>query len=135
MKEENKTLSDHKKELQLLVNKFVRLRDHGKKCVSCNSILRSPEGKGGFVDAGHFWSMGGYPSVRFDLNNLWGQCVHCNRDLHGNLLPYRTKLIERIGRKQFDELATRAQQSNKQSIPEIQDLKRLFKLKIKHYDH
>ena len=127
MKEKLKTLSDHKKELQTLVNRFVRMRDIQCNCVSCDRPLQ------GKFDAGHFWSMGGYPSVRFDLENIWGQCVHCNRDLHGNLLPYRTRLIMRIGIKEFDELATRAQSSNKQTIPEIMELKELFKLKIKHY--
>ena len=127
MKDKLKTLSDHKKELQVLVNKCVRMRDTGGNCVSCDRPLQ------GKFDAGHFWSMGGYPSVRFDLENIWGQCVHCNRDLHGNLLPYRTRLIMRIGIKEFDELATRAQSSNKQTIPEIMELKELFKLKIKHY--
>ena len=130
MKEKLKTLSDHKKELQVLVNRFTNLRDKGKDCVSCDT----PD-IGLKRDASHFWSQGGYPSVRFDLDNIHSACVHCNRDLHGNLLPYRTRIIKRIGIKRFDDLATRAQASNKQTIPEIQDLKRLFKLKIKHYDH
>lgn len=125
MKDKLKTLSDHKKELQILVNRFVRMRDCEGNCISCDRPLT------GKFDAGHFYSQGGYPSVRFDLNNIWGQCVYCNRDLHGNLLPYRTRLIEKIGQKQYDDLEQRARASNKQSIPEIINLKRLFKQKIK----
>ena len=126
MKEKIKTLSDHKKELQVLVNKCVQIRDRGKDCVSCDK----PD-TGEKRDASHFWSQGGNPSVRFDLDNIHSSCVHCNRDLHGNLLEYRPRLIKRIGQKRFDELEARRTQSRKFTIPEIQDLKRLFKQKIK----
>lgn len=129
MKDKIKTLSDHKKELQILVNRFVNLRDLGLKCVSCDTpdigIKR---------DASHFFSQGGNPSVRFDLDNLHSSCVHCNRDLHGNLLEYRPRLIKKIGRKRFDALEQRRSQPNKQSIPEIENLKQLFKLKIKNHE-
>lgn len=134
MKEKIKTLSDHKKELQILVNKFVRMRDSSRKCISCDRELRDTKGKGGFVDASHFWSLGGNPSVRFDLDNIHSACIYCNRDLHGNLLEYRPRLIKRIGQKRFDELEARRSVSNKQNIPDIISLKRLFKLKIKHYE-
>jgi len=125
IKDRIKTLSQHKKELQILVNRFVRNRDISGNCVSCDRPLK------GKFDAGHFYSMGGYPSVRFDLQNIWGQCVYCNRDLHGNLLPYRTRLIGRIGQKQYDDLSRRAQESNKMLIPEVIELKTLFKQKLK----
>jgi len=125
LKDKAKTLSTHKKELQFLVNKFVRMRDRGGNCVSCDRPLKAK------FDAGHFYSMGGYPSVRFDLKNIWGQCVYCNRDLHGNLLPYRTRLINKIGMKEYEALEVRARASNKQTIPEIMELKELFKQKIK----
>ena len=99
LKEKAKTPSTHKKELQILVNKFVQLRDSGKKCVSCDTpdigIKR---------DASHFWSQGGNPSVRFDLDNIHSSCVHCNRDLHGNLLEYRPRLLKRIGMDRFKYL-------------------------------
>jgi len=126
MKEKNKTLSDHKKELQVLVNRFVQIRDKGRECVSCGV----PD-TGLKRDASHFWSQGGNPSVRFDLDNIWVACVHCNRDLHGNLLEYRPRLIKRIGQKAFDELETRRTQTRKFDIPEIKNLKQLFKQKIK----
>lgn len=126
MKEKLKTLSDHKKELQVLVNKFVQLRDRGKKCVSCDT----PD-TGEKRDASHFWSQGGNPSVRFDLDNIHSSCVHCNRDLHGNLLEYRPRLLERIGIDRFKYLEQRRTKSRRFTIPEIQILKRLFKEKIK----
>ncbi|KKN74625.1 hypothetical protein LCGC14_0388270 [marine sediment metagenome] len=125
-KDKLKTLSQHKKELQVLVNRYVQIRDKGKDCVSCDR----PD-TGAKRDAGHFWSQGENPSVRFDLDNIHVQCVHCNRDKHANLLEYRPRLIKRIGRKRFDELEQRRTQSIKQTIPEIETLKQLFKQKIK----
>ena len=35
-KEALKTLSEYKKELQVIFNKWVRLRDKGLNCISCN---------------------------------------------------------------------------------------------------
>lgn len=126
MKSNIKTYSDWQKELQVLVNRYVNLRDKGKICVSCDS----PD-TGLKRDASHFWSQGGNPSVRFDLDNIHSSCVHCNRDKHGNLLEYRPRLIKRIGRKRFDALEHRKNNPLKLSIPEIEDLKRLYKQKIK----
>lgn len=126
MKDKMKTLSDHKKELQILVNRYVNLRDSGCNCISCDTpnigIKR---------DASHFWSQGGNPSVRFDLDNIHSSCVHCNRDKHGNLLEYRPRLIKKIGRKRFDALEQRRTQPNKQTIADLLQLKELFKIKIK----
>jgi len=113
----------------VLVNRYVQIRDKGKNCVSCN---RPDEGKK--RDAGHFWSQGGNPSVRFDLDNIHVQCVYCNRDLHGNLLEYRPKLIQRIGKARFDDLEHRRTQSRKYTIPEIKAWKVVFKMKIKNTD-
>ncbi len=124
MKDKLKTLSDHKKELQVLVNRFVNLRDKGRECVSCST----PD-IGLKRDASHFWSQGGNPSVRFDLDNIHSSCVHCNRDKHGNLLEYRPRLIKRIGRKRFDELGMRRVESSKYTIPEIEELIAHYKQK------
>ena len=131
MRSNIKTYSDWQKELQVLVNRYVRLRDSGGKCISCDRVLRESKGKGGFVDASHFWSQGGNPSVRFDLDNIHSACIYCNRDKHGNLLEYRPRLIKRIGRKRFDALEQRKNTPLKLSIPEIETLKQLYKDKIK----
>ena len=126
MKAAIKTYSDWQKELQVLVNRYVNLRDKGTKCISCDT----PD-IGLKRDASHFWSQGGNPSVRFDLDNIFSSCVYCNRDKHGNLLEYRPRLIKRIGRKRFDALEQRKNTPLKLSIPQIELLKRQFKEKIK----
>jgi len=85
------TLSDYIRICQKVFNTYIRMRDKDKPCISCDRPLSSK------YDAGHFWSSGSYPNLRFHEDNVHGQCVHCNRDLHGNLLNYRTRLIDRIG--------------------------------------
>jgi len=77
-------------------NKFIRTRDAGKRCISCNSLI--------FSDAGHFYSAGHYPTLRFNENNVHGQCKRCNYFLSGNLNKYRINLIERIGIDKVEKL-------------------------------
>ena len=69
-------------------NKFIRLRDQNKGCVSCTG--RSEE-------AGHFYSGGHYSALRFLESNVHCQCKRCNRHLHGNLNEYRRNIVTRIG--------------------------------------
>ena len=70
-------------------NKYIRLRDKKKPCLSC--------GKYTTLEAGHYYSAGHYSMLRFDEDNIWGQCSRCNRHLHGNLIEYRKGLVSRIG--------------------------------------
>lgn len=96
-RESLKTRSDYIKEAQIAVNAYVRKRDKGKPCISCNSLLADSAVGGGF-DAGHFRSRGSSPHLRFDAErNIHGQCKRCNRYLSGNAADYRSGLIRRIG--------------------------------------
>jgi len=70
-------------------HKFIRERDKDKPCVSC--------GEWKTLEAGHFYSGGHYPELRFNEFNVHGQCKRCNGHLHGNLNEYRKSLLERIG--------------------------------------
>lgn len=86
-------LSHYKNELQIIFNKYIRLRDLGKKCISCETILT----KQIKYDAGHFFSVGGYGNLRFEPTNVHGQCVHCNQHLGSNPHEYRIGIEQRIG--------------------------------------
>jgi hypothetical protein len=112
-KESLKSLSDYKKELQTLVNKYVRLRDRNNGCISCNKKLKAK------FDAGHFYSVGSYPQLRFDLMNIHGQCVPCNQHLRGNLHEYRKNIVKKIGLCNFIDLERRSQTSRHFMMHEI----------------
>lgn len=125
LREKLKTNSDFRKDLQVLVNSFVRLRDKEKSCISCNRKLNAK------YDAGHYRSQGGNPELRFNEDNIHAQCVRCNRDLHGNLIDYRINLIKRIGIEKVEWLESK-QDPKHYSIPELKEMIIEYKQKIKN---
>lgn len=74
-------------------NLFIRNRDQDKGCISCQY--------GKVEQAGHFYSAGQYTALRFNEDNVHGQCLQDNYFKHGNLLVYRERLIGRIGIERF----------------------------------
>ena len=129
MKEELKTTSDYVKEAQKWVNKFVRLRDKDKGCISCGTPLV------GKYDAGHFFSAGGHGSVRFDLRNINSQCTFCNQWQHGNLFNYHKELLKRIGSEEFNKLELQSKGVHKHDKEELKQLIKEFKQKCKEIEH
>lgn len=76
-------------------NAFIRDRDKAKTCISCP----------GKVDhAGHYYSAGHYPALRFNEVNTNGQDIGCNTFKHGNLIEYRKGLIRRYGEAEVAKL-------------------------------
>lgn len=126
-KEKLKTYSDWLKDLQVVFNQFIRERDKNEGCISCGTKANVK------YDAGHFFSVGAFPNVRFDEDNVWKQCSNnCNVHLSGNIHNYRPRLIEKIGVERFEALELRARSQHlKLSIPEIKDLIRQYRQKIK----
>lgn len=124
MIENVKTLSDYKKDLQKLVNKYVRLTKE-KECISCKKDLNGLK-----FDAGHYRTVGSNPALRFELLNIWPQCVKCNRDLHGNLIEYRINLLKKIGSEKLEWLESE-HEPVKPSINDIQTLTNHYKKLLK----
>jgi len=125
LKEKLKTKKDYEKELQTIVNKFIRLRDKDQPCISCEKPLNTK------FDAGHFYPAGSYKNLRFNEDNIHGQCVACNQHRHGNLLEYRPRLIKRIGQDRTDELDRLRNIPAHFMIDELKELKEVYKEKIK----
>lgn len=125
IKQSLKTKQDYEKEVQKVFNEFIRLRDRGKPCISCGSILT------GKFDAGHFYPVGSYKNLRFDEENTHGQCVHCNQHKHGNLAEYSINLPKRIGIDKFISLQDRRNNERHYSIPELIELKVIYKDKAR----
>jgi len=84
-----------KEKATLKFNEFIRKRDKDYTCISCNSKVEQ---------AGHFYSGGHYPALKFNPDNVNGQCVRCNYFLSGNLNEYRKNLIVKIGIEAVEEL-------------------------------
>jgi hypothetical protein len=116
-----KTHGDWLKEVQTQFNRYIRLRDRAKGCITCGKAL---EGK---YDAGHYYSVGSTPELRFDADNVHGQCVACNQHLHGNLIEYTERLTVRIGGKRFEQLKSRRGKVKKYSIEELKEMKAKYR--------
>ncbi len=125
LKEKLKTHKDYLQELQKIFNSYIRERDKSKGCVSCGKPLTTK------FDAGHFYSVGKYPNLRFNVDNVHGQCVECNQHRHGNINEYSLRLGERIGTDKLLKLNDSRNKVTKLSIPEIEVLKIKFKELIK----
>ena len=80
LKEKAKTKGELTSEAQSAVNRYIRLRDENKPCISCGRPLTNNRLGGGF-DAGHYRSRGCAAHLRFYTLNIFGQCKKCNRYL------------------------------------------------------
>jgi hypothetical protein len=97
-KDKLKSRADHLREAQAAVNEYVRYRDAHLPCISCDSMpIDSDLMTGSRWDAGHYRSVGACPELRFEPLNIHRQCVKCNRNLSGNAVEYRIRLVQRIG--------------------------------------
>lgn len=97
-----KTKPQWRAEAQAAFNRYVRLRDAGKPCISCG---RLPEQKfGGTMDCGHYRTRGAAAHLSFNLHNTAAQCVYCNRDRDGAQKAFEQGLIERIGAEKVEAI-------------------------------
>lgn len=126
--EENMTLSDWKKKVQSIFNKYIRLRDINKGCVSCGVSLVKRK-----FDAGHFYPTT-YEGLRFNELNVHGQCVPCNRNKHGNIHEYRKRITNRISKEELEWLDENRHKALKLTKYELESLYEEYKLKVKNYE-
>ena len=118
------TVQDYVKLAQQVFNKYIRLRDTGNVCISCN---KKPLKE----NAGHFYNANNHWSVRFDERNVHLQCEHCNTYLSGNLIYYRENLLKKIGIEEFENLSVEATKIRKFTTDELKEIISTYKKKIK----
>jgi hypothetical protein len=128
-----KSLSVLKGELTDVFNKFIRIRDtqlsQGKKffvCISCGLPKETEQ-----MHAGHYFAAGSHEAVRWDEDNVHGQCIACNYYKHSNEKQYRKNLIRKIGAKRFEVLELRAYNRSKMMAFEVELLIQQYSDKIK----
>jgi hypothetical protein len=119
-----KTANDYLKIAQQVFNKFIRVRDAGLNCISCNKPII------GVKHASHYLSSGGHSAVRFNENNVWVSCYKCNVMLSGNLIQYRKRLIVKIGIEKVEWLEEFGNREKKWSKDELKLLIKQYKEKI-----
>lgn len=116
LKEKLKTKSDHEKDLQKEVNHIARLLDKGWPCIS-SGVEKYQE------NAGHMYSVGAFPSLRYNLLNIYNQSVGDNLYKSGNGVIYKERIKEVFGQEVSEEIETlKARYKElKLSIPELKE--------------
>jgi hypothetical protein len=118
LKEKLMTKSDYLNICQKVFNTYIRTRDKGKPCVSCDKFLKEND-----VNASHFFSVGSSPNLRFNEDNVHSSCIKCNKELHGNIIEYALRLPKRIGIERYNQLVN---DRNKPALLTIEDIKELI---------
>ena len=93
-----KSLTSLKSSLDRIFKKKIRLRDCDENgygfCISCGKVIVLKKD----FDAGHYIPCGKTSFLRWNNNNVNGQCESCNGWGHGNPLGYREGIIKKYNR-------------------------------------
>ncbi|HHQ6628407.1 TPA: recombination protein NinG [Serratia fonticola] len=134
-RERLKGIPEWQKEAQAAFNRYIRWRDYDKDCVSCGGILQHSGNymTGSAVDASHYRSRGAASHLKFNVFNVHSACTRCNRQLSGNAVEYRIRLIKRIGIERVERLEADSA-PRKFDIAYLQRVKAIFTRRAKHYE-
>lgn len=131
-KAEFKTKAQWDKEAQSAFNRYIRIRDEGKECVSCGNPLigKSNYLTGSAIDASHYRSRGAASHLKFNVFNVHSACTRCNRQLSGNAVEYRIRLIALIGLERVERLES-DNEPRRFDIPYLKRIKSIFTRKAR----
>jgi len=79
-------------EAQKAFNAFIRTRDKGRACISCDKADDGSHQR----HASHFRSVGACSALRFNTFNVHASCAECNGVKSGNLIEYRIRLKKKL---------------------------------------
>lgn len=107
---------------RMQVHAFVRERDKGKPCISCNAPYNNS------FQAGHFYKSETFTTLKYHLDNIHGQCERCNLFMEGNFDNYSLNLPNRIGNERFNALVfLAAQDKHQEKVWDLDKLKEVRK--------
>jgi len=111
----NKTLGEHKADLQVVINQIVRTIDYGQDCISSSRPFKDDH------QAGHFFPRSTHGCIRFNLWNIHVQSIADNHYKSGNVSGFSKGLIERYGNDLYGFIMDLPLQYRdiKLSIPEV----------------
>jgi hypothetical protein len=122
-KDDIKSYAQRLGEAKKVFQKWIRIRDKDKQCISCGSVSST------VWDGGHYKKAEIYSGVIFHEHNVNIQCGKCNRYLGGNELNYRVGLIAKIGEQEVIELEQLAEatRTRKYTNEELEEIKLKYK--------
>lgn len=119
---------DWLQKLQADINHLVRVIDNEHDCISQKTAWED-----NMMDAGHFYSRGGSPVIRFHLLNIWAQSKYANNHLGGDYGNFRMNLVDLYGEDKvaiIDELKV-SEVSRKWVIPELKDARDITRTAVR----
>lgn len=117
-----------KRNAQMLVNRYARLRDErdrGLVCCTCNHR------DSGQFDGGHFLPTSGYSAIRYNSNQIHLQCKNCNRFNGGMPKEYRVFMINKYGLEYVENLESQKGVFRSYSVEYYQKLIKVVRKKLK----
>ena len=120
-KKEIRKRSDWLDQLQKLVNQYVtKVLYPNELCYTCRRA--KPDS---VFNAGHCFSRGARPELRFNLNNVRKQCVTCNLYESGRHKQFCDRLEKEIGDDEFSLLSDESKsKSLKEQFPHWSDIEK-----------
>lgn len=136
-KKKKKTIPKLKFDLQKIFNKYIRLRDSKDGffvCMACGETKPVE-----VMNAGHFYAVKGYDSMRFDEDNVWGECVACNCFNESHLIGYQINLKNEIGEERLELLHEKAREYKQNGYKwyrdDLEELIAEYKEKVKDLEN
>lgn len=110
---------------QKVFNTYIRQRDSIDgyfTCISCGQTLPIEK-----MNAGHYIPQKGSSALRFDEDNVHGECEYDNAFNEFHLIPYRKNLIHKIGERRVMELEQQHRLIKKWSRFELNEIIEKYK--------
>lgn len=132
LKEKVKSTADYRKDFQVIINKIIRTIDEGHCCISSGRKYKSND------QAGHYYSVGAYPHLRFNLHNIYSQSVADNLYKSGNPIGFTQGLIRDFG-EDWIKLVTKLPEEYRELKLDKEDIKEAivkakeFLVKVQEY--
>ena len=111
---------------QRIFNTWIRQRDlDGSRfrCISCGIVKDVSQ-----MDAGHYVPVKNSSALRFNEDNVHGECKGCNGFNQFHLVGYRKNLINKIGEKKVEWLEQNHREVKKWSRAELEFIIQKYKL-------
>lgn len=117
-----------KRKLVSLLHPAIKDRD-GNVCFSCGKTGL----EGTNWHAGHMFSAGAHPNLKFHAAAIRSQDFNCNINQGGNGASYAANFIKRFGREKFNLLYEASKLSRKWRAWELEELIEKIKLGLNDY--
>ena len=114
---------------QKVFNAYIRQRDSKDghfTCISCFKTLPVES-----MNAGHYVPVKGGSFLRFNEDNVHGECQRCNGFDEFHLIGYRKHLLLKIGKKRVEWLENNRTKVHKWDRTDLEDIITLYTTLLK----